>query len=134
MASPAGSPIGFAGGVWDADTGLVRFGARDYDPRVGRWTAKDPLGFDAPALKFYDSAAANPISARDPFGQAAIGERSEVDAIEGGLMRSLTQRFSRITGHSRIYVGVQEDAATGTMRCNVGRTVDMLTSPHRGRT
>ncbi len=22
------------------DTELVRFGARDYDPRIGRWTAK----------------------------------------------------------------------------------------------
>ncbi len=25
-------PFGFAGGIWDADTGLVRFGARDYGP------------------------------------------------------------------------------------------------------
>ena len=29
-------PFGFAGGLYDADTGLVRFGARDYDPQVGR--------------------------------------------------------------------------------------------------
>jgi RHS repeat-associated protein len=34
-------PFGFAGGLYDPDTGLVRFGARDYDPEVGRWTAKD---------------------------------------------------------------------------------------------
>ena len=25
------------------DTGLTRFGARDYDPTAGRWTTKDPL-------------------------------------------------------------------------------------------
>ena len=24
---------------------LVRFGARDYDPTIGRWTAKDPIDF-----------------------------------------------------------------------------------------
>jgi RHS repeat-associated protein len=36
-------PFGFAGGLYDADTGLVRFGARDYDAYTGRWTAKDPI-------------------------------------------------------------------------------------------
>jgi RHS repeat-associated protein len=40
-----GPSLGFAGGLTDAATGLVRFGARDYDPSVGRWTAKDPIGF-----------------------------------------------------------------------------------------
>ncbi len=38
-------PIGFAGGLYDPDTGLVRFGLRDYDPAIGRWTAKDPIDF-----------------------------------------------------------------------------------------
>jgi len=33
--------LGYAGGLTDRSTGLVRFGARDYDPEVGRWTAKD---------------------------------------------------------------------------------------------
>ncbi|MCK5205117.1 MAG: sugar-binding protein, partial [Desulfobacterales bacterium] len=35
-------PFGFAGGLYDKDTVLVRFGYRDYDPDIGRWTAKDP--------------------------------------------------------------------------------------------
>jgi RHS repeat-associated protein len=38
-------PLGFAGGLHDRDTSLVRFGYRDYDPETGRWTAKDPIGF-----------------------------------------------------------------------------------------
>ena len=33
-------PFGFAGGLYDPDTGLVRFGARDYDASVGRWTGE----------------------------------------------------------------------------------------------
>jgi RHS repeat-associated protein len=37
----------FAGGMFDAEIGLPRFGARDYDPVVGRWTAKDPKRRDA---------------------------------------------------------------------------------------
>ncbi len=40
-------PFRFAGGLWDAGTGLIRFGARDYDPGTGRWTAKDRLLFVA---------------------------------------------------------------------------------------
>jgi RHS repeat-associated protein len=43
-------PFGYAGGLYDRDTGLVRFGARDYDPETGRWTAKDPIGFGGTPL------------------------------------------------------------------------------------
>jgi RHS repeat-associated protein len=39
---PGFEMFGFAGGIYDADTGLTRFGARDYDPSIGRWTTKDP--------------------------------------------------------------------------------------------
>ena len=43
--NPGFQPFGFAGGLYDADTGLVHFGARDYDPVIGRWATRDPLGF-----------------------------------------------------------------------------------------
>ena len=39
-------PFGFAGGLYDPDTKLTRFGYRDYDAYTGKWTAKDPIGFD----------------------------------------------------------------------------------------
>ncbi len=42
--NPGFQPFGLAGGLYDAQTGLVRFGARDYDPEVGRWTAKVRFG------------------------------------------------------------------------------------------
>lgn len=34
--NPGFQPFGFAGGLYDDDTGLVRFGARDYDAYSGR--------------------------------------------------------------------------------------------------
>lgn len=33
---PGFQPFGFAGGLYDRDTRLVPFGARDYDPETGR--------------------------------------------------------------------------------------------------
>jgi RHS repeat-associated protein len=41
----AGDRFKFAGGEADADTGLVRFGARYYDTKTGRWVSEDPIGF-----------------------------------------------------------------------------------------
>jgi len=40
---PSLQPFGFAGGLRDPDTGLIRFGARDYEPQIGSWTNKDPM-------------------------------------------------------------------------------------------
>ena len=62
------TPFGFAGGLHDRDTGLVRFGFRDYDPEVGRWTAKDPIGFAGGDTNQYAYVGSNPISLIDPSG------------------------------------------------------------------
>ena len=43
--NPGFQPFGFAGGLYDQDTKFVRFGARDYNSAIGRWTAKDPIRF-----------------------------------------------------------------------------------------
>ncbi len=59
---------GFIGGIWDQDTGLVRLGARDYEPRVGRWTAKDPVGFKGRSTNLYRYAAGDPVNWIDPTG------------------------------------------------------------------
>ncbi|OFX24839.1 MAG: hypothetical protein A2V77_17490 [Anaeromyxobacter sp. RBG_16_69_14] len=69
--SPGFQPFGFAGGLYDRDTGLVRFGARDYDPSVGRWTNKDPIRFSG-GLNLYEYVANDPINLTDPTGRAAI--------------------------------------------------------------
>ncbi len=68
--NPGFQPFGFAGGLWDADTGLVRFGARDYDAWVGRWTSRDPIGLrgGANVFAYVDS---DPINRADPQGKFA---------------------------------------------------------------
>ena len=66
--NPDFQPFGFAGGLYDGATGLVRFGARDYDPETGAWTAKDPIGFRG-SLNFYIYASGDPVNRRDLDGR-----------------------------------------------------------------
>ncbi len=66
--APGTQPFGFAGGVRDLDIGLTRFGARDYDPVTGRWTAKDPLRFGGGDTDLYAYCGNEPINCIDPTG------------------------------------------------------------------
>ena len=72
--NPGFQPFGFAGGLYDPQTRLVRFGARDYDARIGRWMSRDPIAF--PDLRpcggsnLYLYACGAPTSDLDPSGLA----------------------------------------------------------------
>jgi RHS repeat-associated protein len=71
-------PFGFAGGLYDADTELVRFGYRDYDPDVGRWTAKDPIGFAGGDTDLYGYVLNDPINLNDPMGFGPLGDAVDI--------------------------------------------------------
>jgi len=70
--NPGFQPFGFAGGLNDDQTGLVRFGARDYDPVTGQWTAKEPLGLAGGDANLYAYAGNDPVTSIDPTGEFAI--------------------------------------------------------------
>jgi len=61
-------PFGFAGGLHDRDTSLVHFGYREYDPYTGKWTAKDPIGFDGGDSNLYGYVLGDPVNFIDPEG------------------------------------------------------------------
>jgi RHS repeat-associated protein len=83
--NPGFQPFGFAGGLYDRDTNLVRFGARDYDPETGRWTAKDPIGFAGGDTNLYGYVLNDPVNLTDPSGTIAFIPILVGAAIGGGL-------------------------------------------------
>ena len=58
--------FGFAGGMHDRDARLVRFGLKNYDPDVGRWTGKDPTVFAGGDADLYGYCISNPVNFIDP--------------------------------------------------------------------
>jgi len=66
--NPEFQPFGFAGGLYDVHTKLVRFGARDYDAETGRWTAKDPIDFGGETTLLYEYCGNDPVNKIDVTG------------------------------------------------------------------
>jgi len=65
-------PFGFAGGLYDPDTKLTRFGYRDYDAYTGKWTAKDPIGFAGGDSNLYGYVLGDPVGFVDPRGESYL--------------------------------------------------------------
>jgi len=80
--NPGFQPFGFAGGLYDTATGLVRFGARDYDAEVGRWTAKDPIGFEGYGFNLYLYTQGDPVNLSDSIG--LWSNKAFTSAVVGG--------------------------------------------------
>ncbi len=68
-------PFGFAGGLYDPDTKLVRFGAREYYSEIGRWIAKDSILFTGGDTNLYGYVLNGPVNFTDASG---------LDKDEGG--------------------------------------------------
>ena len=82
--APGFQPFVLAGGLRDIDTGLIRFGIRDYDSTTGRWTAKDPLRFGAGDAVLYAYVNSDPINSIDPSGLDGTG--AVIGACFGGVI------------------------------------------------
>jgi len=97
--NPGFHPFGFAGGLYDRDSGLVRFGTRDYDPQVGRWTAKDPISFEGGDSNLYAYVGSNPVNLVDPEGKFAAAAVLLPAAGLGTVLLPAAAMGLRLDGH-----------------------------------
>ena len=79
--NPGFQPFGYAGGLFDEHTRFVQFMKRDYDAKTGRWTAKDPIGFEGGQTDLYVYVGNDPVNFTDPTGLGKICNRSGQNLI-----------------------------------------------------
>ena len=60
--------FGYTGREYDAESGLMYYRARVYDPSSGRFLQTDPLGFAAGDANLYRYVGNNPVNFTDPSG------------------------------------------------------------------
>lgn len=104
-------PLGFAGGLHDRDTGLVRFGYRDYMPETGRWTAKDPIGFDGGDVDLFGYVENNPINRIDPLGLWEI----EVGGIKFPLINNFIEPSKEPLSDAEIALNILPIGSVGKL-------------------
>ncbi len=100
--NPGFQPLGFAGGIQDPLTGLIRFGRRDYDPMTGRWTAPDPIGVSGGSPNLYVYCSNNPVGCYDPTGEIVLVDDAAVIVVVAAALLAVllwnslnTPRYTR---------------------------------------
>ena len=113
--NPGFQPFGFAGGQYDASTGMIRYGARDYEPSMGRWTTKDPILVNGGSSNFYQYAYGHPQGQTDPggTGSAQLCLSGQVQALSIGVENGFCVAFAHdeIQPWYDFEFGFQEDRA-----------------------
>ncbi len=80
--NPGFQPFYFAGGLYDTDTKLLRYGAREYDPEIGRWMSKDPIRFEGRDTNLYAYVGNDPINYADPRGTTQVDLDNAIKTVE----------------------------------------------------
>jgi RHS repeat-associated protein len=58
----------YTGREYDPDTGLYNYRNRPYHPLLGRFTGRDPIGYEARSVNVYAYVGSRLVGARDPYG------------------------------------------------------------------
>jgi hypothetical protein len=116
----------------DRETELVRFGARDYEPRAGRWTAKDPVGIPAGpnSYAFCFSRALDFVDADGMQPRKPHGPDMRPDRIYKDLQRTRDKyraRARRLPGDNRVAKNIWEHASFSyEIACRYGNVFTLL--------
>jgi RHS repeat-associated protein len=100
-------PFGFAGGLVDQHTQLMRFGARDFDRDTGRWLAPDPAKFEGGGTNLYAFCVNNPINFVDPTGLYLSADHY---AMSSSAARQLG--YSKVDAHKLAQATAAADKGT----------------------
>jgi RHS repeat-associated protein len=82
------NPYTYTGREQDAESGLLFYRLRTYDPHTGRFLQRDPIGFEAGDTNLYRYVFSDPVNLVDPSGLGALGAAigGTAGAIIGGVI------------------------------------------------
>ncbi len=109
-------PYTYTSREYDTETGMYFYRARYYDPKVGRFVTKDPIGFGG-GINVYAYVGNSPINLSDPYGLFHDGVRD----YYGDERNYLTGGYPEL-GHSDFYGGkyfdytLEDKGSTGPWR------------------
>ena len=117
-------PFGFAGGQYDPNSKLIRFGIRDYSPAIGRWLSKDPILFSGNQANLYVYVGNDPVNRIDPSGREGLWDLCKntlSDIIESGIDIYSWITCSSSMGHYRdLYRQCEKDIGKACSGSNDG--------------
>ena len=62
------NPYTYTGREYDSESGLLYYRRRYYDPLIGRFLSRDPLGYMLGELNLYTYTRNSPVNFTDPYG------------------------------------------------------------------
>ncbi|MGF1580034.1 MAG: RHS repeat-associated core domain-containing protein [Gemmataceae bacterium] len=103
----------WTGREYDTETGLQYNRARYYDPAIGRWIHRDPIGFDAGDSNLYRYVNNAPVMNTDPSGNQQRGrslprylpqfnpdQGGHIEASRTSMMMALEKRQEAVPGEA----------------------------------
>jgi RHS repeat-associated protein len=101
--NPGFTPFGFAGGLYDVQTEMVRYGVRDYEPSAARWTAKDPVRFQGNQNNLYVYLNNDAVNSTDAKGLALDPKTRAIGtAIIGTALAYMVDEAAQAVGPGRL--------------------------------
>lgn len=122
-AQASGNRIWFHGKVQDEATGLQYFGARYYDPVIGRFMGVDPAGFDPGNLHSanrYAYGNNNPYRYRDIDGNAGIDWKNMFNIFSNPFAATYGQANQDGGAAQRAFEGVKQDTIDAGVAVGIG--------------
>jgi RHS repeat-associated protein len=104
-------PFGFAGGLYDADTKLVRIGARDYDSETARSITKDPL---------LAGTMLSPTPTLSPILTSALAPTTDTHIVTPAAIAATV--FASPSGNPYVHIGDGRFLEPYSQRISVGDT------------
>ncbi len=93
-----GNPWRYKGKRKESQTGLIYFGIRYYDPKIGRWISPDPSG-TADGPNRYAFVHNNPINYTDSFGLATEKNQEFLDYFYGNSEKFIDSFYGEYEPH-----------------------------------